>query len=197
MLIPVVDDGLERLLRAALPLPVDQGDVSFDAPSSTWSAQVTRLTVNLFLYGVGRSPQPPRPPGVRTTASGAVERRPPLPAVQLSYLVSAWAGAPRDEHGLLGDVMTCVLGHPVLPAEHLAREPASPVQLTVAADDAARVRDVWSGLGGSLKASFTLVVTLAAEAHGWAPAAPRVTEVVGSATPMPPSPPGERAGTRR
>ena len=54
MLIPVVEDGLEHLLRATLPLSTEQGDISFDPPSSTWSAQVNRLTVNLFLYGVAR-----------------------------------------------------------------------------------------------------------------------------------------------
>lgn len=182
MLIPVVDDGLERLLRTTLPLPVDQGDISFDTPSGAWSAQVTRLTVNLFLYGVSRSAQPPRQPGVRPGAAGGVERRFALPTVQLSYVVSAWAGSARDEHGLLGDVLTRLLAHQVLPAEHLPHEAASPVQLALATDDAARTRELWSSLGGTLKASFTLVVTLAADAYGWEPAPPLVTQVVGSAT---------------
>ncbi|WP_029290682.1 DUF4255 domain-containing protein [Cellulomonas sp. HZM] len=177
MLIPTIDDGLERLLRASLPLAVDEGDVSFDAPSSTWSAQVNRLTVNLFLYRVSRSPQPPRPAQVRTAADGTTERRFPLPMVELSYLVSAWAGSPRDEHGLLGDVLTRLIAHQVLPAEHLARPPASPVQLALAADELNRPRELWSSLGGSLKASFTLTVTVAADAYDWQTAPPEVTGV--------------------
>jgi hypothetical protein len=183
VLIPVVEDGLESLLRATLPLTPEQGDVSFDAPSSTWSATVNRLTVNLFLFNVSRSAQPPRPPAVRTGPGGELERRHPLPMVQLSYLVSAWAGSPRDEHLLLGDALTRLLAHQVLPPEHLPRELSSTVQLALATDETTRPREVWSGLGGSLKASFTLLVTVAADAYGWTLAPQAVSDVVGSARP--------------
>jgi hypothetical protein len=178
VLIPLIDDGLERLLRTTLPLPVDQGEVSFDAPSSAWSAQVNRLTVNMFLYEVSRSPQAPRQQGTRVNADGGLERRLPLPMVQLSYLVSAWAGSPRDEHSLLGDVLVRLLAHQVLPADDLARELASPVQLFLAHDDQNRPRELWSSLGGSVRASFTLLVTVAADAHDWTAAPPLVERVV-------------------
>ncbi|GEL95059.1 DUF4255 domain-containing protein [Cellulomonas composti] len=173
MLIPAIDDGLERLLRATLPLPEDQGDISFDPPSSTWSAQVNRLTVNLYLYQVARSPQPPRPAEVR----GNGERRRPLPMVQLHYLVSAWAGSPRDEHSLLGDVMTRLVAQQVLPTEYLQRPPSSTVQLAIATDELNRPRELWSGLGGTLKASFTLTATVAADAYDFEPLAPPVAAI--------------------
>jgi hypothetical protein len=189
VLIPVVEDGLESLLRSTIPLSTEQGDISFEAPSSTWSAQVNRLTVNLFLYGVARSSQPSRGPSTRSSATGSTERRHALPMVQLSYLVSAWAGSSRDEHLLLGDALTRLLAHQVLPGGHLPRPLSSAVQLALAADDHNRPRDVWSGLGGSLKASFTLLVTVAADAYDWEAAAPEVTSVSGTAVPM-------RAGVR-
>ncbi len=176
MLIPTIDDGLERLLRAILPLPVEAGDISFDTPSGTWSAQVNRLTVNLFLYQVTKSGQPPRPSANRPGERGT-ERRFPLPMVQLSYLVSAWAGSPRDEHSLLGDVLTRLLAHQVLPAEHLLRPPSSPVQLAVASDELNRPRELWSSLGGQIKASFTLTALVAADAYQWELAPPAVTSV--------------------
>jgi hypothetical protein len=184
VLIPVVEDGLEALLRTTLPLSSEQGDISFDPPSSTWSAQVNRLTVNLFLYGVSRSSQPARGPSARASARGSTERRHALPMVQLSYLVSAWAGSWRDEHLLLGDALTRLLAHQVLPAEHLPRPLSSGVQLALAADDPNRPREVSSGLGGALKASFTLLVTVAADAYDWEAAAPEVTSVSGSAVPI-------------
>lgn len=184
MFIAAVEDGIEALLRHSLPLTPEQGDISFATPSSTWSATVTRLTVNLFLYGVSRSPQPPSVQADQRAADGTVSRRFALPMVQLSYLVSAWAGSPRDEHELLGDVLTRVLAHPVLPPEHLTEPLESAVQFAIAGDESSRSREVWSGLGGQLKASFTLVVTVAADVYGWRTAAPVVEQIVPSATPM-------------
>ena len=185
MLIPVIDDGLERLLRDTLPLPSEQGDVSFDAPSSAWSATVNRLTVNLYLYQVSRSGQPPRPPRTRTTADGRLERRGAQPMVELAYLVSAWAGSARDEHLLLGDVLTRLLAHEVLPADYLPRPLESSVQLLLAPDELNKPREVWGGLGGQLKASFTLLATVAADAYDWRPTAPGVREVLGAPSFLP------------
>ncbi|MBO3088038.1 DUF4255 domain-containing protein [Cellulomonas dongxiuzhuiae] len=168
MLIPAVQDGLERLLRASLPLPTEQGDVVFDAPTSTWSATVNRLTVNLFLYDVARSGQPARMDApVRHTDGTVVRRRFPLPMVELSFLVSAWAGSTRDEHQLLGDVLTRLLAHPTVPAEHAPAALESSVQLAVATDERNRPRDLWTSLGGQVRASFTLVTTVAADAYPW------------------------------
>lgn len=167
MLIPAVEDGIEKLLRTTLPLPTEQGDVSFEAPSSTWSASVNRLTVNLFLFGVSRSSQPPRVQERRQGPDGRTQRRFALPMVQLSYLVSAWAGSVRDEHALLGDVLTRLLAHPVVPSEHVAAPLDSSVQLALGGDDATRPREVWSGIGGHLKASFVLHATVAADAYPW------------------------------
>lgn len=185
MLISAVSDGIEALLRHALPLPAQQGDISFDAPSESWGATVNRLTVNLFLYAVERSPQPPRVQEDKRRPDGTVVRRFPLPMVQLSYLVSAWAGSTRDEHELLGDVLTRILTYPAIPAEHLAEPLQSGVQLAIAGDDVNRPRDLWSSLGGHLKASFTLTVTVAADAYAWRVAPPMIERVTATAVPQP------------
>lgn len=185
VLIPAVEEGIESFLRATLPLSRELGDVSFEAPSGTWAAQVNRITVNLFLYSVSRSPQPPRPMASRTGADGRLEQRAPLPMVQLSYLVSAWAGSTRDEHQLLGDVLTRLIAAQVLPPEHLGTPLSSNVQLTLAVDELNRPRDLWGGLGGSLRASFTLHATVASDAYPWQTAAPGVSAIEGMAAPVP------------
>lgn len=178
MLIPAVEASLERLLRATLPLPAEHGDVSYETPASTWAASVGRLTLNLFLYSLSRSPQPPRAQPRQLTDDGTRVRRHALPMVELRYLVSAWAGSPRDEHELLGDALTRLLIHQVLPPEHVAESLSSNIQLAVDADMENRPRELWAGLGGQMRASFTLSVTVAADAYAWEDEEPLADRVV-------------------
>lgn len=181
MQIPAVDDGLERFLRAALPLPPDVGDVSFERPTGSWAAQLGRIVVNLFLYGVSRSALPASGGGSRPGPDGRLEVRDGGALVDLHYLVSAWASTVADEHRLLGDVLGRLLTHQTLPPEHLGVPLAADVRLTLSKDEAHRARDLWASLGSPHKASFTLVATVAADPSAWRPAAPPVQRVEGRA----------------
>ena len=177
MFISHVDTGLERLLRRQLPLPEDVGDVSFDPPSRTWSAQLSRINVNLFLYDVQRSAHPGGPPQVRPGENGGrPERRAPQPMLQLGYLVSAWAGTARDEHQLLGDVISLLSGVELIPPDLLPDDLSSSVRL-ILGDPANLPREIWSAAGGSLKASVSLQATVAADSFEWAPQAPAVARI--------------------
>jgi hypothetical protein len=180
VIIPTVDTGLEALLRQGLPLPKSLGDISFESPSGTWSAQLSRITVNLFLFGVGRSAQQPKPATDRVV-DGRRQRRNPAPMLELHYLVSAWAGVVRDEHQLLGDTLGCLLQAQVLPTEHLGAQLEVSVQLAVAPYDNSRAKDVWSAVGGAIKPSFELIATTAGDAlqfHDLPPAVERVAALV-------------------
>jgi hypothetical protein len=165
-----------------LPLPNTVGDVSFDPPSGTWSAQLSRITVNLFLFGVGRSPQPPRP-AVDRNVDGRAQRRPQIPMIELHYLVSTWAGTVRDEHQLVGEVLSHFLLSQVLPARFLSAEMDSSVQLAVAPYDNNRAKDVWSTVGGAIKPSFELVVTTATDALPYTDLPPSVDRIKGLVAP--------------
>lgn len=182
VIIPVIDAGLEAMVRAQLPLPATVGDVSFDPPSGTWSAQLSRITVNLFLFGVGRSPQPPRP-AVDRVVDGVRQRRPQTPMIELHYLVSAWAGTVRDEHQLTGEVLSHFVTNQVLPAEHLPDSVVSPIQLAIAPHDNNRAKDVWSTVGGTIKPSFELVVTTAMDALPFENLPPAVERIEGLVAP--------------
>ncbi len=185
MLIPLVEQGLEKLVRAALPLPEQVGAVSFDPPSRSWAAQLSRITVSMFLFGIGRSPQPPRPMADRSDASGRIQRRGPLPMIELNYLVSAWAGNVRDEHELLGDVLGCFLTHQALPAEFAAPGLLSSVQIALAPADTPRVKDVFASIEGSMRAAFEIVLTTALDVGAWADAAPSVQRIEALTAPIP------------
>lgn len=170
-------------MRATLPLPSELGDVSFDPPSGSWSAQLSRITVNLFLFGVGRSTQPPRPAVDRVVTEGHRQRRPQLPMIEMHYLVSAWAGTIRDEHQLIGDLLAQFTLIQILPAEHLPDTIAAPVQLAVAPHDNNRAKDVWSTVGGTIKPAFEVVVTSPIDALPYIDLPPDVQRIEGLVAP--------------
>lgn len=176
MFITRVDSSLERLLRARLPLPAEVGDVVFDAPTATWAASLSRITVNLFLYDVQHSTLPSTPPQ-RGGPDHQGMRRGPLPMMQLGYLVSAWAGTPRDEHQLLGDVVSILTGLDQVPPEFTDPELQSPVRFVIRDDPRNAVRDIWAGAGGQLKASILLQVHAAADTFDWTTQPPAVERV--------------------
>lgn len=179
-MVPGVDRSLEALLREQVPLPAEVADVSFEPPDGTWGASLSRITVNLFLFDVARSPLPPRPPA-RRDADGGVERRRMLPLVRLSYLVSAWAGSVEDEHAVLGDVLRCFLEHDVLPPAHAPEGVDGQVLLTLSQREGRKPGELWQALSGTLKPSFELDVTVAPVA-GWQAAAPLVARVAPATT---------------
>jgi hypothetical protein len=186
MFIRAVDQALETMLRQGLPLPEEDGDISFEAPTSNWSAQLSRINVNLFLCDIGPSTHPSRSPTLRTDANGKVERRKTQPMIRLCYLVSAWAGSSADEHQLLGDVISLVAGNTVVPPDIAGDTVQSSISLAIV-DEAigGKLRDMWSSAGGQLKASFLLEVHAAADTFGWEDRPPLVTSVGGSAAAVP------------
>jgi hypothetical protein len=194
--ISVIEAGLEKYIRQELPLADEVGDVSFDAPTKNWSAQLSRVTVNLFLYDVSRSSNPVRSMIRRADDNGTRLRRTAQPMVELSYLVSAWAGSVKDEHMLLGDLVSRLMGVDSLPAEMLTQELSSSVALSFGGDNLNKNREIWSGLGGQLKASFTLHVDVAADTFDWAEEAPAVERVEALAAPVPSEAEAEGTGTR-
>ncbi|MEI5671613.1 MULTISPECIES: DUF4255 domain-containing protein [unclassified Nocardioides] len=183
MFISNVDSGLEKLVRARLPLPEEIGDVAFDAPTGNWSAQLSRITVNFFLYDVQRSNQPSRSQMTRTPDQGSPQRRVPQPMVQLGYLVSAWAGSPRDEHQLLGDLVSLFAAADHVPAEFLTAAMTTSVTLSLG-DERSLPRELWTAAGGQLKASTTLQVTVGTDSFAWTEAPPSVERVVAMADRM-------------
>jgi hypothetical protein len=110
--------------------------------------------------------------------------------IRLGYLVSAWAGSPRDEHQLLGEVLSRLAPLVTLPAKHLPADTDSAVQLALSADEGNRLREIWSAAGGQLKASFTLQVTAATDTFEWHDQAPLVTRIEALAAPKPSGRPG-------
>lgn len=172
-----VDEGL-RLLLVDAGLQDSGVELVFDAPTKDWSARRNAPTVSVFLYGI-------REDATRRRTGTAEEyddegvitgRRTPPRWFELTYLVTAWTNRPQDEHRLLSEVLRCLIRTSVLPVRMLTGSLAE-LGLTVEMEaasagtgDRPSTVDVWSALGGELKAAIDLRV--------WAPLAGEV-EVAG------------------
>ncbi|MEU9356744.1 DUF4255 domain-containing protein [Streptomyces sp. NPDC048301] len=176
-----VDEGLRRLLGEA-GLEASGVEVVLDAPTRDWAARRSAPTVCAFLYDI-REDATRRGSGageVYDEDGHLIARRSPPRWFELTYLVTAWANRPQDEHRLLSQVLTCLVAHDTLPARLLTGSLAE-LGLTVGLDtagtglDAPAASDVWSALGGELKASLGVRVR-APLAGASAAAAPPVTE---------------------
>lgn len=184
-----VDEGLRRLLGGS-GLEASGVEVVFDAPTKDWAARRNAPTVCVFLYDI-REDATRRGSGageVYDADGHVVARRTPPRWFELTYLVTAWASRPQDEHRLLSQVLACLVATDTLPARLLTGTLAE-LGLTVSLDtaggnlDAPAASDVWSALGGELKASLGVVVRAPLAGVSTAVASP-VTEglVVRSAT---------------
>ncbi|MXM66333.1 DUF4255 domain-containing protein [Streptomyces sp. HUCO-GS316] len=175
-----VDEGLRRLLGES-GLEASGVDVVFDAPTRDWAARRSAPTVCVFLYHI-REDATRRGTGAGEVYDDGhlVARRSPPRWFELTYLVTAWANRPQDEHRLLSQVLTCLVANDTLPARLLTGTLAE-LGLTVGLDtagaalDAPAASDVWSALGGEMKASLAVRVR-APLAGVTTAAAPPVTE---------------------
>jgi hypothetical protein len=155
----LLDDGLEAFLRAELGQSATGLDVSFALPDREWAASVNRPTLNLLLASVNPA-SPEAGAGIQHfEENGQRRRRPALPRMAFTYLVTAWVTDVRDEHRLLGAVLATVarprtLDPPHLP-DALRNLPPPTMHLDTGAPDAA---DLWPAIGGRFHPTLNLVV---------------------------------------
>ncbi|TCO55220.1 DUF4255 domain-containing protein [Actinocrispum wychmicini] len=174
----LLDESLEEFLRAVVPLPKREIDISFEAPDKDWSARVSRPTINMYLWDVRRNASE-RELGMETIHddNGRPHRRAPLPRVDCRYLVTAWTSDIRDEHSLLGATLTALLQHDEIQVEYLQGpyRTVKPVpSIEIAAGDGRENSDFWSALGGQLKPGLDVTVTATVDSALLVPAGPPV-----------------------
>jgi hypothetical protein len=161
-----VDEALRNLVRDEVTNGADV-DVLFDAPTREWAARRNTPTVDLYLYDIREDLQR-RQTGlmdVRDEQGRVVERRESPRFFKLAYLITAWTQRPEDEHRLLSALLACFVRHGIIPDAALTpllRELESPLQVTIAypPPENRQVSDVWSSLGGDLKPSVDLIITM-------------------------------------
>ncbi|MFC9691335.1 DUF4255 domain-containing protein [Kribbella sp. NPDC056951] len=177
-MISEADAALAALLRREL-LDASRVQVVFDAPTKEWAAKRNGPAVNLFLYDI-REDTRRRSSGLvpRLGDDGRVVARQTPPRIfRLFYLLSVWGQRAEDEHRLLGQLLDTLLVHDLVPPELLPEAP-SPVGLSVGLppEDDRSFADVWSALGGELRPSIDVVLSLPIEAGRSRDAGPAIDE---------------------
>jgi hypothetical protein len=177
-----VDESLRALVKKDA-LNGSKAEIAFDAPNKDWASRRNTPTVDLYLYDIREDLEQREVmwENVRGDNGYVKERRPPPRRYKLSYMVTAWTQRPEDEHRLLSSLLSCFIRHPVMPSDSLAgslTEARQPVFLTIALPPPQdrSISDVWSALGGELKASLDLVVNAPFEVRVSTPAGPPVLE---------------------
>ncbi|MBB5936607.1 DUF4255 domain-containing protein [Streptomyces zagrosensis] len=177
---------VDEVLRALFRVDVLEGAqiaVVFDAPTREWAAKVNAPTVNLYLYDI-REDTRLRERGLHNEYDDrgvVVARRRPPRYFKLSYLITAWTKRPEDEHRLLSSLLMCLLRYESLPRERLAGGLADigvavPMTVALPPPEDRSFADVWSALGGELKPSLDLVVSVPVTESPVYPVGPPVTD---------------------
>ena len=121
---------------------------------------------------------------VRDERGIVLRRRQPPRWFRLSYLVTAWTKQPQDEHRLLSAVLATLLPHEILPPHALPDALAAlglsvPLSVANLHTESRSLAEIWSALGGELKPSLDLVVTVPFPSFPEYDAGPPVTEGAG------------------
>ncbi|MFI8948086.1 DUF4255 domain-containing protein [Streptomyces sp. NPDC053750] len=177
-----VDEVLRKLLDSGA-LTGSGINVAFEAPTRDWAARRNGPVVNAYLYDI-REDVGRRHGGhvmMRDEQDIVVRRRRPPRWFRLSYLVTAWTKTPQDEHRLLSAVLATLLPRDLLapaelPASLAALNLSVPLSVAGVQTESRSLAEIWSALGGELKPSLDLVVTVPFPAYPEYEAGPAVTE---------------------
>ena len=161
-----LDKTIEKLLYERGKLNRNEIDISFEQPTSEWSARINRPTLNCYAFDLRENIKlRSMDMAVAAQQNGArISLRPTR--FDLMYLITAWARRIEDEHQLLWRALGALVQVPKLdPAdcEGALRDQMFDIPLTLAnvTDRMPSMTDIWSVLDNQMRLGFTLVVTLA------------------------------------
>jgi len=177
-MLDLIDETLESLLRATVPLGSTEVDVSFDPPDREWSAKLTRPTVNLFLWDIRRSAGRAKAGLQEFEQDGRVVRRMALPVVELRYLVTAWTSDHSDERVLLSGLLRSMLSFSQIPSEFAPAGLSGlrPVSMLIARSGEEQI-DIFKTLEGQLKPGINIVISAEVDTGLETPAGPPTTSL--------------------
>ena len=159
-----VDETLKQFLIADVPIERGEVDVSFERPTREWSGRLSRPTLNLFMFDIRERAGFRDDAAMKQhTATGLVAQHLPPRRVDLSYMITAWAREPEDEHRILGRVLASLYRGTEVPPHHFQgelRDSEYPLLGRIAPPDhIIKPADLWGVMDNELRTSLTWVVT--------------------------------------
>lgn len=159
-----VDETLRQYLIADVPIERGEVDISFERPTREWSGRLSKPTLNLFMFDIReRTGYRDDTPQAMRLPTGGVSQSLPARRVDLSYMVTAWAREPQDEHRVLGRVLASMYRGTEIPPQHFQgelRDSEYPLLGRIAPPDhLVKPADLWGVMDNELRASLTWVVT--------------------------------------
>jgi hypothetical protein len=108
-LIHLMDAVVESFLRQSVGISTHVADVEFGNPSSFSDAGIARPIFVVHLWSVNQDKTQRQGGFENAVRDSRPARRMPSPMLAFRYLVTVFAGEPRDEHELLGRLLLAVL----------------------------------------------------------------------------------------
>jgi Pvc16 N-terminal domain len=169
-----LDETLRQLIGsgAAAGSLLATAATSFDLPDAAWQGQLSKLTINFYLYDIveNREMRTNEALLARSADGKRAARIAPPVRIDCAYCVTAWSvatvGEPvLEEHQLLSDVLLLLLRNPTIPGGVLQGSLTTqmpPYPTIIASTDAMKNHpQFWNALDQKLKPSLNYVVTLA------------------------------------
>ncbi len=160
---------LERILRDQGKIQRSAIDIEFEMPTSEWSARISRPTINVWCFDVRENLK------LRTMEKGSVTyngniamRSIPPRRMDVTYLVTAWANKPEDEHQLLWRALATLKAVRFLRPEDCdgdLRLQGHNIPFVVAdmSEPKANFTDIWSVVDNQMRLGFPVTATVELE----------------------------------
>lgn len=164
-----LDKTFENILRDRGQIPRSAIDIEFEMPTSEWSARLSRPTINIWCFDVRENLK------LRTMEKGRVRyegttamRSIPPRRMDITYLVTAWANKPEDEHQLLWRALATLKAVSLLRPDDCEGElqyQNHDIRLLVAdmSEPKANFTDLWSVVDNQMRLGFPITATVELE----------------------------------
>jgi hypothetical protein len=157
------------LTQPELPAELAAARIAFDRPGENFTPGQT--TVDLFLYDIRENLERRNAEPLIQRVKGQAKRHPPLMRVDCTYLVTAWpvggAEIALQEHRLLAQALQVLARSPTIAPCCLqdslkGQEPPLPLIMS-RTDVLKEPAEFWSAIGGRLRPSLSVTVTIGLE----------------------------------